>query len=130
MRNLPDLLNEIRSLEEALHRPEIRRSRTAVEALLAEGFVEFGASGRAYRRAEIIDLLVQENDGEDAGELLTYDYALSSISSDAVLLTYRTRRTRGDGSERHVLRSSIWKLSDLGWKMLFHQGTVMTDPSI
>ena len=46
MKNLPELLNEIRSLEEALHRPEIRRSRKAVEGLLAEGFVEFGSSGR------------------------------------------------------------------------------------
>jgi hypothetical protein len=127
MKNLPELLNEIRSLEEALHRPEIRRSRKAVEGILAEGFVEFGSSGRVYHRAEMIDLLVQENDGEDAGELLAYNYSLSSISSDALLLTYRTRRTNVDGFERYVLRSSIWKHFERGWKMLFHQGTV-TEP--
>ncbi|WP_074067605.1 DUF4440 domain-containing protein [Rhizobium gallicum] len=125
MGNLPELLSEIRVLEEALHRPEIRRSRTAVEELLSEEFVEFGSSGTIYRRNEIIDLLVQENDNEDPGELLAYDYSLSIISSDAVLLTYRTRRAREDGFERHVLRSSIWKHSEIGWQMLFHQGTVI-----
>ncbi len=123
MGNLPELLSEIRVLEEALHRPEIRRSRTAVEELLSEDFVEFGSSGAICRRNEIIDLLVQES--EDPGELLAYDYSLSIISSDAVLLTYRTRRTREDGFERHVLRSSIWKHSEIGWQMLFHQGTVI-----
>ncbi|MBB4231739.1 DUF4440 domain-containing protein [Rhizobium mongolense] len=125
MGNLGELLSEIRLLEEALHRHEIRRSRTAVEELLSEDFVEFGSSGAIYRRNEIIDLLVQENDNADPGELLAYDYSLTTISSDAVLLTYRTRRAREDGSERHVLRSSIWKHSEIGWQMLFHQGTVI-----
>ncbi|TDW35061.1 hypothetical protein EV128_103343 [Rhizobium azibense] len=125
MGNLPELLSEIRVLEETLHRPEMRHSRTALEELLSQDFVEFGSSGAIYRRNEIIDLLVQENDNEDPGKLLAYDYSLSIISSDAVLLTYRTRRTREDGFERHVLRSSIWKHFEIGWQMLFHQGTVI-----
>ncbi|APO74462.1 NTF2 domain-containing protein [Rhizobium etli 8C-3] len=125
MERLPELLSEIRVLEEALHRLDIRRSRTALEKLLSEDFLEFGSSGAIYRRKEIIDLLVRESDSEDPGELLAYDYSLTIISSDAVLLTYRTRRTRGDGFERHVLRSSIWKHSETGWQMLFHQGTVI-----
>ncbi|SCW90226.1 hypothetical protein SAMN02927900_06398 [Rhizobium mongolense subsp. loessense] len=124
MGNLRELLSEIRLLEEALHRPEIRRSRTAVEELLSEDFVEIGSSGAIYRRNEIIDLLMREYDNADPGELLAYDYSLTIISSDAVLLTYRTRRTRQDGFERHVLRSSIWKHSEIGWQMLFHQGTL------
>lgn len=90
-------LTEIRMHEEALHRPEIRRSRAAVEALLAEGFVEFGASGTVYHRAEIIELLLQEDEA-DGGKLLTDDYRLTAIAPDAVLLTYRTHRVEGDGS--------------------------------
>ncbi|MGO4624703.1 DUF4440 domain-containing protein [Ensifer sp. 2YAB10] len=116
-------LTEIRMHEEALHRPEIRRSRAAVEALLAEGFVEFGASGTVYHRAEIIELLLQEDEA-DGGKLLTDDYRLTAIAPDAVLLTYRTHRVESDGSERHVLRSSIWKRTGAKWQMLFHQGTV------
>ncbi|MGF6177402.1 hypothetical protein [Ensifer sp. 4252] len=53
-------LAEIQFLEEALHRPSVRHSKLAVEALLAKEFVEFGALGRVYRRPEVIDLLSQE----------------------------------------------------------------------
>ncbi|MBY3029463.1 DUF4440 domain-containing protein [Rhizobium leguminosarum] len=116
-------LEEIQSLEEALHRPEIRRSREVVETLLADGFVEFGASGRVYDRTAIIDLLAQES-GTDEGNLRTANYALKPISNDAVLLTYDTERSYLDGSKRCVLRSSVWKHDGLKWQMFFHQGTV------
>ena len=119
----PPKLADIRSLEEALHRPEVRRSRETLEALLSEQFVEFGASGAVYNRATIIDLLIQENDS-DNDDLRATNYALMSISHDAVLLTYESERTQNDGSKRYVLRSSIWKRNDDRWQMLFHQGTI------
>lgn len=120
-------LSEIRALEEALHRPDIRRSRQAVEALLADDFVEFGSSGTVYTRAETIALLMEE-DEEEGGALHAYDYALTSIAPDAVLLTYRTTRMVPGEPERHSLRSSIWVCSAMGWRMRFHQGTV-TQPT-
>jgi hypothetical protein len=40
-------LADIRALEEALHRTDVRGSRTAVEALLADGFVEFGVRAQS-----------------------------------------------------------------------------------
>lgn len=123
MTKTPPRLAEIRTLEEALHRPEVRRSRDAVEGLLAPEFVEFGASGTVYRRAEIIDLLVQE-DEDDEAELHSDDYRLTAISPEAMLLTYRTCRIEADGSQRHALRSSIWKWNGASWQMLFHQGTI------
>lgn len=116
-------LDDIQALEEALHRPEVRRSRAAVEAMLAEGFVEFGASGTAYHRTEMIGLLCEGDDAADDGELEATDFALTPISSDTVLLTYRTIHWTGDGSERQALRSSIWRRSAGRWQMLFHQGT-------
>lgn len=116
-------LADIRSLEEALHRPEVRRSRETLEALLSVEFVEFGASGAVYNRATIIDLLIQEN-GSEKDDLRTTNYALTSISHDAVLLTYESERTQNDGSKRYVLRSSIWKRNGDRWQMLFHQGTI------
>jgi hypothetical protein len=120
-----ELLNEIRALEETLHRPEIRRSNTAVGGLLCDGFVEFGSSGKVYQRQEIIDLLAREDEAGDAGRLQAADYAIRAIAEGAVLLTYRTRRTTSAGAERQVLRSSIWQKTEAGWQMLFHQGTVI-----
>lgn len=123
----PDtLLAEIRALEEALHRPEVRGSRAAVEALLAEDFFEFGSSGTVYRRPQIIDLLVAEASDVPAGALRADDYALTPISADAVLLTYRTTREADGAPGRAVLRSSIWRRSGDGWRLVFHQGTPST----
>lgn len=117
-------LDEIRLLEEGLHRPEVRRSRPALEELLADEFVEFGASGTVCDRAAIIDLLVEEDAEREDGDLQTSDYALIGIAPGAVLLTYRTQRIGSDGSGRQVLRSSIWKHGGSAWQMVFHQGTV------
>ncbi len=116
-------IEDLRALEESLHRPEIRRSREALEDLLADRFGEFGASGTVYRRDVMIGLLLQEDDSADNDELHSDDYALTPISADAALLTYRTWCRQADGSERHVLRSSIWKHDGRRWQMLFHQGT-------
>lgn len=118
-------LAEIRSLEEALHRPEIRANRAAVESLLAEAFVEIGASGRFYERSMAVDAMTQEAGGEgEDHQLESFNYVLQPIADNAVLLTYETKRSDGTGAVRCVLRSSIWKHDGLKWQMLFHQGTI------
>ena len=122
MTKLPHLA-EIQALEEALHRAETRGCREAVDGLLASEFLEFGASGTVYDRETMIDLLAQESGGDD-GDLQASHYNLMSISHDAVLLTYRTKRSYPDGTTRRVLRSSIWKHDGRRWQMLFHQGTI------
>ncbi|WP_417433542.1 DUF4440 domain-containing protein [Hoeflea sp.] len=118
-------LSEIRSLEEALHRPEVRGNREAIEALLAEGFIEIGASGGVYERAAVIDSLMEEGGGGDNDDQLeSFNYALVPVADSAVLLTYETKRTYGNGVTLRALRSSIWKHDGRKWQMLFHQGTV------
>ncbi|MBS1167972.1 MAG: hypothetical protein H6R00_3997 [Proteobacteria bacterium] len=118
-----------RSLEQKLHRPDIRRSRDAVRALLADAFVEFGSSGTVYDKASIIEALASESTAEAVLVPDIHDFAVLSLASDAVLVTYRSSRHRPDGTaERTTLRSSIWKLIDDRWQMLFHQGTVVPSP--
>ena len=41
-------LEQLKALEQALHRPSVRGSTEAVAALLADDFVEFGRSGGVY----------------------------------------------------------------------------------
>jgi hypothetical protein len=55
----------IRQLEERLLRPEVRASADQVAVLLADGFVEFGTSGRIYNKEQMIDLLQQEQGRRD-----------------------------------------------------------------
>lgn len=116
-------LQEIQDLEEALHRPDVRRCRETMEMLLAEDFTEIGASGNLYDRAAIIELLAKEPETDHTG-LRAANYALKTICNQAVLLTYETERTTPDGSKRRVARSSIWMHNGFRWQMLFHQGTV------
>lgn len=115
-----------RSLEQKLHRPEVRRSPDAVRALLADEFIEFGSSGTVYDKGAIIEALVGEPAEETTLVPDVHDFAVRSIASDAVLVTYRSIRRHPDGTaERTTLRSSIWKRIDGRWQMLFHQGTVV-----
>jgi hypothetical protein len=123
--------DEIRSLEEKLHRAEIRQSPTAVAEILAEGFVEFGSSGTVYAdRDELIAGLAAEKSEKPSQSIIARDYTFRSISPDAVLVTYRgIRRADENSPERHALRSSIWQRIDGRWQMIFHQGTLTTPTS-
>jgi hypothetical protein len=109
-----------RSLEQALHRPEVRGSRTAVEALLAGSFVEIGSSGRVYDRATVLDGMVKERSAGSSSLPEVLDFAAQILSPDIVLVTYRSVER-----DREVLRSSIWKQAEGTWQMLFHQGTIV-----
>ncbi|SFN06564.1 hypothetical protein SAMN05192571_11434 [Pleomorphomonas diazotrophica] len=114
-----------RVLELKLHRPEVRRSPDAVRALLADEFIEFGSSGRIYDKASIIEALAGEPAAEAALIPDVLDFAACPIAPDVVLVTYRSSRRPDGAAARTTLRSSIWKLTDGRWQMLFHQGTVV-----
>lgn len=115
-----------RRFEQDLHRFEVRSSRDAVSALLADDFIEFGSSGGVYNKAIVIDALVQEAPADPAALPDVYDFTVKPITAEAVLVLYRSvRRSDGVTPERQTLRSSIWKLIDGHWQMLFHQGTIV-----
>ena len=110
----PGTAELIRRLEEELLLPEVRKSATRVAALLAEEFVEIGSSGRIYDKQRIIDQLQQE---QWTGPLPTIsDFAARQLALDLVLAIYRI-------VESNTIRSSIWRTTNIGWRMVFHQGT-------
>ena len=117
-----------RHLEQKLHRPEVRRSPDAVRTLLADDFIEFGSSGRVYDKASIIKALAEESTAEAALVPDVDDFVAREISSDLVLVTYRSSRRTDGTARRTTLRSSIWKLIDGRWQMTFHQGTIVPMP--
>ena len=124
----PGLLETLRALEVALHRPSVRRDRGQLEQLLHPDFREFGRSGRAYDRAEVLELLAGLPHEPQPDQVWSQDFALQPLAAGSALLTYRSARVTADGTlERHTNRSSVWQLTSEGWRMLFHQGTP-TDP--
>ena len=107
----------VRHLEEQLLEPEVRRSADQVDRLLADEFIEFGSSGAVYDKRRIIEALQYEEPGTTVRMV---DFTARAIASDVVLITYRSIR---EGTPYSRLRSSIWKLIDGQWQMIFHQGT-------
>lgn len=111
-------------LETSLHRPDTRMSPQQVSDLLADEFFEFGKSGRVYNKQITVDALASEGSSGTTIVPQVADFSVTSLSSDVVLVTYRSIRVADETSKSfETLRSSIWKLSSGRWQMVFHQGT-------
>jgi hypothetical protein len=115
-----ELLDELLRRESALLQPEVRRSREALEDLLAEDFQEFGSSGRIYSRADVIEPASTEPQFHyEIG-----DFSAALLAPGVALAKYRAARYDASGQlESRSLRSSVWVWCDNRWQMLFHQGT-------
>lgn len=113
------LRKQIFELETRLQQGECRHSRSELERLLSEQFMEFGSTG-TYDRDTMINELLSEGP-------LTFsmaDFQVISLSANVALATYRaTMITSDEEPARHSLRSSVWKREGNYWQMIFHQGT-------
>jgi hypothetical protein len=103
--------------ELALLDPRVRGSRQRVDALLHPDFREFGASGRIWDRASIMAML--DADGPDAPPIVASGVKGVRLAPDLVHLTFDT-----DAGGRRAHRSSLWRRTDRGWRLYFHQGTL------
>lgn len=115
-----NLKNHLQELEEKLLTPEVRSSKTELKKLLANEFFEFGSSGRVLYKDENFE------GGIGIIKVKFSDFEIHPLSEEIVLATYRTFN---EETKQHALRSSIWKLNEGEWKMVFHQGT-KTNPSL
>jgi hypothetical protein len=115
------LLETLQSLEVALHRPEVRSNRDELDRLLHPEFREFGRSGHIYERAEV---LAEFADRPQAYEVWAQDFRVVPLSDVLALLTYKSAHVTPEGKlDHHTNRSSLWQLTQTGWRLLFHQGT-------
>lgn len=108
-------------LEEELLSFQVRASAARLNELLADDFVEFGSSGLIYDKASIIREL-----GESGfvADFEVGDFRLVMSSEDSAFVTYRCE-VRSDNGDliRKSNRSSLWRLVDDHWQLVFHQGT-------
>ena len=108
---------ELHRLESALARRDPALldgdARTLYE-LIADDFLEFGASGRTWTAAEVREALATE----PARDVPMEDFAVTRLAVGVALVTYRSR------DPRHAKRSSIWVRRGGRWVMRFHQGTL------
>ena len=116
-----DILAELTSREPIFHRPEFGTTRADFERMTAEDFWETGASGRRYSRAFVLDELEKRFAAPHDDLWETSDFHCRQLSEDTYLLTYTLLQDR----VRLTRRATIWRKSADGWKILYHQGTVV-----
>lgn len=110
----------ILTLEEKLLSSSTRNDPDELAAMLDDGFVEFGSSGKIYNKQDVINALKNQ-------EALNYTisgFKINSLSDEVILAAYKIEIIlAGKQESKKSLRSSIWKRSENKWKIIFHQGT-------
>jgi len=112
---------QLRRLEHGLWRPETRLSATWMDEVLSGDFVEVGASGRVYSRVDLLD----SSCGSLEVELPLPEFSARFLTPVVVLVTYLSVQRLPGGALRRARRSSLWVSTDAGWKLEFHQGTLL-----
>ncbi|MDP3581046.1 MAG: DUF4440 domain-containing protein [Ignavibacteria bacterium] len=120
MEKLSDVLEELTKLEIFIHWPSTGTTRQEIENLLDEKFWEVGASGKIYNREIVMRVLEERTHKQNNEVWIKKDFQCAEIAADNFLLTY----TLAQG-ERLTQRSSIWRKYENGFKLVYHQGTVV-----
>ncbi|MER6539238.1 DUF4440 domain-containing protein [Streptomyces sp900105755] len=101
--------------------PEVRARPDLVRALLDPEFTEVGVSGRHW---DATSILTVTSGGSVSPESPVEVSEMSGtvLAPGIVHLTYFA-----DNQGRRAWRSSLWRLTNTGWRVYYHQGTLATD---
>ncbi|OJY69458.1 MULTISPECIES: hypothetical protein [unclassified Rhizobium] len=118
---LDEILKALCAREPLFHRREFGTSRADLERIIDDAFWEIGASGSIYRRDFVIETLLERySRGPEPHDWPCRDFSLTPLAMDLFLLSYILEEPR-----RVTRRSTIWRSTNEGWKVVFHQGTPM-----
>jgi hypothetical protein len=120
---LEGVLAELSRSEPIFHRPEFGSSRADFDRMTAEDYWETGASGRRYSRQAVLDGLEGRFSAPHADVWETSGFHCRRLSEDTYLLTY----TLLQDNQRLTRRATIWRKTPDGWKIVYHQGTIVQD---
>jgi len=114
------VLEELKLREPIFHRPELGTMRQDYEKMTDADFWEVGASGRRYSREFVLHTLENRPPDSEESKWLTRDFQCREISADNYLITYTLFQ-----GPRVTRRATLWRRSSDGWKVLYHQGTIV-----
>lgn len=101
--------------ELALLDPTVRSDRSEAERLIDPDFIEVGQGGRLWNFESV---LTEFGASSSTPHVEVSEMDARLLALDVVLVTYvSTMEGRG------VRRSSLWRKSTEGWRVVFHQGT-------
>lgn len=117
------VLGELKKLEPIFHTPAFGKTRAEYENFMDEGYWEVGASGNRYSRREVLDVLEKRGGIVVQPSWQTKDFCCRELTPGSYLLTYTLIQ-----GERITRRSTLWRITNDGWKILYHQGTLVREP--
>lgn len=120
--DLMAILEELKAREPIFHRPEFGTSRADYESMMVEDYWEVGASGTRYDRSFILDELEKRQLHPEPDVWETSAFECRELAPDVYLLTY----TLVQNHVRVTRRATIWQRMADGWKIVFHQGTLVS----
>jgi hypothetical protein len=119
---LQDVLDQLIAREPIFHRPEHGTTRGDFESMTEPDFWEVGASGRRYSREFVLETVTERYTTPHDDPWQTHGFQCREIAPDNYLLTYTLHQ-----GERVTRRSTIWRRRAGGWRIVYHQGTVVED---
>jgi hypothetical protein len=113
-------IEELRRREPIFHNPEFGTTRRDYDNMMDPEFSEVGASGNCYSREFVLDTLETRTPDPDEASWTLSDFQVREIAADNYLVTY----TLAQGA-RITRRATLWRKTQAGWKILYHQGTMV-----
>ena len=120
---LHEVLAELSAREPIFHRPEFGTSRADFERMTVADYWETGASGRRYSRKAVLDELERRLSVPHDDVWEARDFYCRRLAEDTYLLTYTLLQNK----RRLTRRATIWQRTAEGWKIVYHQGTIVQD---
>ncbi len=119
---LENILNELKVREPIFHHPELGTTRKDFENMIVPDYWEVGASGKRYGKDVILDELEKRYTSGYMDNMEATDFHIRALSSDTYLLTYNLLEDK----ERKTRRTTIWQKTNSDWKIVYHQGTIVS----
>jgi len=120
---LAGVLAELTAREPIFHRPEFGTTRADFEHMTVDDFWETGASGRRYSREFVLEELERRFSAPHEDVWEAKEFQCRELGPDVYLLTY----TLLQHQKRLTRRATIWQKTADGWKIVYHQGTIVQD---
>jgi hypothetical protein len=117
---LLEVLDELKQREPIFHQPKFGTSRRDFENITDPTFWEVGASGKRYSREYVLDTLESRTPDPDEGSWVTRDFHCREVAANNYLITYTLLQ-----GARITRRATLWRRTAAGWKILYHQGTIV-----
>ena len=121
--SLQGILEELVRREPIFHHPEFGTTRADFANMTVPDFWEVGASGSRYSREYMLDTLEKRYSAPYTDDLEASGFHCRRLGPDVYLITY----TLIQDKVRKTRRSTIWQQTPDGWKIVFHQGTIVPE---